>query len=97
MGSLSEEVRTEVLCGYICNLEAENKKLREQIADTCMQLGGAWARCSDLLELVRHLYKCMCNIDADGNYECDSCEYDNTEGKCDFEYLLRELGVEVDG
>ena len=29
MGSLSEEVRTEVLCGYICDLEAENAKLRE--------------------------------------------------------------------
>ena len=29
MGSLSEEVRTEVLCGHICDLEAENAKLRE--------------------------------------------------------------------
>lgn len=29
MGSLSEEVRTEVLCGYICDLDAENAKLRE--------------------------------------------------------------------
>jgi len=30
MGSLSEEVRTEVLCGHICDLEAENAKLREE-------------------------------------------------------------------
>lgn len=30
MGSLSVEVRTEVLCGRICDLEAENAKLREQ-------------------------------------------------------------------
>lgn len=30
MGSLSVEVRTEVLCGRICELEAENVKLREQ-------------------------------------------------------------------
>lgn len=29
MGSLSVEVRTEVLCGHICDLEAENTKLRE--------------------------------------------------------------------
>lgn len=33
MGSLSVEVRTEVLCGRICDLEAENAKLRELIAD----------------------------------------------------------------
>ena len=33
MGSLSEEVRTEVLCGHICDLESENAKLRELIAD----------------------------------------------------------------
>lgn len=32
MGSLSVEVRTEVLCGRICELEAENTKLRELIA-----------------------------------------------------------------
>jgi hypothetical protein len=31
MGSLSGEVRTEVLCGHICDLEAENAKLREQM------------------------------------------------------------------
>ena len=73
----------------------ENAKLREQVADACMQLGGAWVRCSELRELVRHLYECMCNVDADGNYECDSCEYDNAEGKCDFERLMRELGVGV--
>lgn len=31
MGSLSEEVRTEVLCGRICELEAENAKLRDLV------------------------------------------------------------------
>lgn len=31
MGSLSEEVRTEILCGHICDLEAENAKLRELV------------------------------------------------------------------
>lgn len=41
MGSLSEEVRTEVLCGYICDLEAkydellaENAKLRAMLSGT---------------------------------------------------------------
>lgn len=33
MGTLSEEVRTEVLCGRICDLEIENAKLRELIRD----------------------------------------------------------------
>lgn len=33
MGTLSGEVRTEVLCGRICDLEAENAKLRELVAD----------------------------------------------------------------
>ncbi|MBQ9006730.1 MAG: hypothetical protein IJ092_10220 [Atopobiaceae bacterium] len=33
MGSLSVEVRTEVLCGRICDLEAENSKLRELVKD----------------------------------------------------------------
>ena len=49
-----------------------------------------------LRELVRHMYECMGNIDADGNYECDSCEYDNEEGKCDYERRMRELRIEVD-
>lgn len=48
-----------------------------------------------LRELIRHLYTCMCHVDADGNYECDSCEYDNAEGKCDYERQLDELGIEV--
>lgn len=31
MGSLSEEIRTEVLCGHICDFEAKNAKLRELV------------------------------------------------------------------
>ena len=31
MGSLSEEVRPEILCGRICELEAENAELRKDI------------------------------------------------------------------
>lgn len=49
-----------------------------------------------LRELVSHLYECMCNVDVDGNHECDSCEYDNAEGRCDFVRQMRELGVKVD-
>lgn len=49
-----------------------------------------------LRELVRHLYTCMSNIDIDGNYECFLCEYENTDGLCDYERLMREMGVEVD-
>jgi len=45
MGSLSEEVRTEVLCGHICDLEAENAKLME----TCAELREA---CAELLEMA---------------------------------------------
>ena len=32
MGTLSQEVRTEVLCGRICDLEAENAKLWELVS-----------------------------------------------------------------
>lgn len=44
MGSLSMEVRTEVLCGYICDLEAENATLRELIKDLYadMWASGEW-------------------------------------------------------
>lgn len=49
-----------------------------------------------LRQLVRHMYECMGNIDADGNHECDSCEYDNEDGKCDYGRQMRELGIEVD-
>lgn len=47
MGSLSEEVRTEVLCGHICDLEAENAKLRELAAILChcMQIKASCDDC----------------------------------------------------
>lgn len=181
MGYLSMEVRTEVLCGRICDLEAENAKLRERVteleellpdsgrwfsAETVEAIAAENAKLREevnhlkkgdvlhvltdqelaerqkheremqasvkalddenvklkadaermfqanveknneilgllrdnakLRELVRHLYECMCNIDMDGNHECDSCEYDNTDGLCDYERLMRELGVEVE-
>lgn len=47
-----------------------------------------------LRKLVLHMYTCMGNVDADGNYECFSCEYEGAE--CDYDRRLRELGIEVD-
>ena len=66
--------------GYpFCASSTEVMRLREQNAK--------------LRKLVCHMYECMGNIDADGNHECDSCEYDNAEDNCDYECLMRELGV----
>lgn len=92
-------------------LKAENAKLREERDHWHVEQVHAYGNWEDahkraleleaentkLRELVRHLYECMCNVDDDGNFECDSCEYDSAEGKCDFERRMRELRVEVDG
>lgn len=54
MGSLSEKVRTEVLCGHICDLEAENAKLRELLSKSFLLMHhgglttGAYGRCMEL-------------------------------------------------
>lgn len=71
----------------------ENAKLRQQLADVTESMGRVEERCAKLRELVRHMYECMGNIDADGNHECYSCEYENAEDNCDYERLMRELGV----
>lgn len=47
-----------------------------------------------LRELVLHMYTCMGNVDADGNHECFSCEYEGSE--CEYDCCMRELGIEVD-
>lgn len=41
MGALSEDVRTEVLCGRICDLEAENAKLRGLLRDVWRHMVNA--------------------------------------------------------
>lgn len=76
---------------------AENAKLREQVADACMQLGGAWVRCTELRELVRDYERCSTHVD------CARCEYDGKLSvHCPLSPCfpdadeLRELGVEVD-
>ena len=52
------------------------------------------AKFAKLKELLLHMHTCMGNVDADGNHECFSCEYEGAE--CDFDRRMRELGVEVD-
>ncbi len=49
---------------------------------------------AELRELVRHMYTCMGNVDADGNHECFVCKYEGA--KCDFDRRMRELVVEVE-
>lgn len=87
---------SNVVKEYIESIEADNAELRTQLADVTESMGRVEERCAKLRELVRHLYECMCNIDMDGNHECFSCEYENTDGLCDYERLMRELGVEVE-
>lgn len=76
--------------------ETENARLREQVAEACMQLGGAWVRCTKLRELVRDYERCTMHAD------CSRCEYDGKlSTHCPLSPCfpdadeLRELGVEV--
>lgn len=82
MGSLSEEVRIEVLCGYICELEAENAKLREL---------------ADGLRYCAHEAHGMCaRVPVGGERPFTCCplyEFDGKEYRC--EKLMLELGIEV--
>ena len=68
---------------------AENAKLREQVADACMQLGGAWVRCTELRELVR------ISIDYCNSGTCDECPIQGEDGSCPYADMARELGVDV--
>lgn len=78
--------------------EAENAKLRQQLADVTESMGRVEERCAKLRELVRD-YEC-CTMHAD----CSRCEYDGKlSTHCPLSPCfpdtdeLRELGVEVDG
>lgn len=65
--------------------EEEVVKLREQVAEACMQLGGAWVRCTELRECLQDLAEHIREDDGFG---------------LDYGWMLdrmRELGVEVDG
>lgn len=97
------EDENERLKGRLDNLEDHDQYMKTALAEVgCDECGEykqdahrLYEEVVKLRELVRHLYECMCNIDMYGNHECFSCEYENTDGLCDYERLMRELGVEV--
>ena len=90
MGSLSVEVRTEVLCGRICDLEAENAKLRGLVSGMHMAYVGTLNECESLNEEL--IWECSGNIDADVAKSRAKFKADRHR----FDAALRELGVEVD-
>lgn len=87
---------TEALERRIDELCAENKKLRQdndrligrsfRTADkmNCLNIENAKLR-----GLVKHLRECT------RHNTCAACEY--ADDACDFDYDMRELGIEVDG
>lgn len=111
MGYLSGEVRTEVLCGHICDLESENAKLRELISepikcDSC----EAMLDCDECLRAdVSH--KRVRSLKAENAklrwlvedmLDCieirESFGMPPTSEMCEeFAQRARELGIEVDG
>ena len=88
--------RAEDMRNRLIAAQAENAKLREYIERKkgLQDFARLVDENSKLRELVSHMYECMCNIDADGNHECYSCEYEN--GSCNFERLMRDLGMGVE-
>ena len=110
MGSLSEEVRTEVLCGRICELESENAKLREERDHWHVEQVHAYGNWKDahkrvieleaenakLLELVSGAYK---DMDAWQLVIASSDQWGYGKGCLERLWRLRdamrELGIEV--
>ena len=82
MGSLSVEVRTEVLCGHICDLEAKNAKLRELAKEMWSVM---WA-CAE--ERCTHRENGCYRVGGNGTTP-------KGHGECWFKQRMRELGVEV--
>lgn len=75
--------------------EAENAKLRTQLADVTESMGRVEQRCAKLRELVRDYINAPCTT-------CDCWQDDfrcwNYDGAdCGLVARARELGVEVDG
>ena len=90
MGSLSEEVRTEVLCGHICDLEAENAELRKLVLGLHMAYVETLNECEGLDEGL--IWEYSGNVEvvvakSKARFEADRHRFDTA---------LRELGVEVD-
>lgn len=98
MCTLSEEVRTDVLCGRICDLEAENAKLRDTTYAwrTVDRLSCENAKlrelCRRFSEYVSHdrCEGCVCKS------RCDDGEIEECWQRTEIREIARELGIEVD-
>jgi hypothetical protein len=94
MGNLSTEVRTEVLCGYICALEGERDQLKAENAKLRELAERAWKTA----ERLCHAFDGPCRADGVSIYE--PCPMGERDEECVYGQLqreLRECGVEVDG
>lgn len=67
-------------------LEAENAKLRTQLADVTESVGRIEERCAKLRELCADMHECL-------EDECKRCH--EWGDMCDLEYEMRKLGVMV--
>lgn len=93
-GSVHYELEHCPACKNVADLQealSENAKLREQVADACMQLGGAWVRCTELRELVRDMWTYITEpVSKRNNLKERLARLDDIGDR------MRELGVEVD-
>ena len=88
---ISDEVVRDMLNEYVLELESNNAKLREQVADACMQLGGAWVSCTELRELVLDMWAYITEpVSKRNNLKERLARLDDLGDR------MRELGVEVD-
>lgn len=69
-------------------LEDENARLRSCLSDDAENARMIMRENAKLRELVRHLRECT------RHNVCAVCEY--ADDACDFDYDMRELGIEVD-
>jgi len=82
----NQRKRIGELEGLYAKAKVENAELRIQLADAIESMGRVEERCAGLRELARHLRACT-------RYDtCAECEY--VGNACDFDYDMRELGVE---
>ena len=81
MGCLSTEVRTEVLCGYICELEEERNQLR--------------SKNTELLDLIEMMLLVCKSRGIVGGIFMRPNRNSNLEEYVYFEKRARELGAKV--
>ena len=98
MGSLSEEVRTEVLCGRICDLESENTKLRHDLEEANNQAEEVCTENAKLRELVRRFCEYVSQDRCEGcvmKLRCNEGLIEECWQRSDIRTLASELGIEV--